>query len=70
MSKQITMAEAVARRDAAAEEVRALQEALKEVLSPAEFQAIHERAELLAKLREDDAARGIIWPADTALGLQ
>jgi hypothetical protein len=69
MSKRITMAEAVARRDAAAEEVRSIKEALKEFCSPAEVQALVERAELLAKLRLDDEAMGIMWPHDTG-GLQ
>jgi hypothetical protein len=43
--------------------------AIKQTCSPSEYRAIMERAALHVKLREDDAARGIIWPHDIG-GLQ
>lgn len=43
--------------------------AIKETCSPAEYRAIMKRAELLAQLRLDDEAKGIIWPHDIG-GLQ
>jgi hypothetical protein len=52
-----------------AEKLRVFIEACKQVLSAEEFQLLEERAALFAKLREDDAARCIIWPHDIG-GLQ
>jgi hypothetical protein len=43
--------------------------ALKEMCSPAEYQAIIDRATLLNELQAADAATGITWPEDTG-GLQ
>ena len=52
-----------------AERLRVYEEACKQILSADEYKSVTEHAELLAKLREDDAAIGVTWPHDTG-GLQ